>query len=67
MIIHCFDQPIPVTTDLGSGYILYVKWNGIYSNDEFCVVLSETGELRHFTTTQLRVEKNFTYGINIKQ
>lgn len=66
MIIHCFDIPIPVITELGDGFILYVKSNGMFDNDEFTVVLSETGELRHFLTTQIRVQKNFTYGINTK-
>lgn len=63
MTIYAFDQPIPVNTDLGSGYILYVKSNGMYQNDEFCVVL-ENGDLRHFITTQLKIQRNETYNIN---
>jgi hypothetical protein len=64
MTIHCFDQPIPVVTEKGRGYILYVKANGLYENDEFAIVL-ENGDLRHFITTQFKVETNYTYGVNI--
>ena len=64
--IHSFEQPIPVITTLGNGYILYVKSSGIFENDEFCIVLKETGELRHFITTQIKIEPNYTYGINVK-
>ena len=67
MVIHCFEQPIPVVTPLGDGYLLYVKSNSMFENDEFCCVLNETGELRHFNTTQLKVQKNHTYGINTKE
>jgi hypothetical protein len=63
MTLMQFDQPIPVITELGRGYLLYVKSNGLYENDEFAVVL-ENGELRHFLTKQFKVETNFTYGIN---
>lgn len=66
MIIHCFDQPIPVTTDLGDGYMLYVKSNGMFENDEFTCVLNDTGEIRHFLSSQIKVWSNATYGINKK-
>lgn len=66
MIIHCFDQPIPVTTDLGDGYMLYVKSNGMFENDEFTCVLNDTGEIKHFLSSQIKVWSNSTYGINKK-
>ncbi len=62
-MIHQFENPIPVITPLGKGYLFYVKDNGMFENDEFCVVL-ESGELRHFTTKQIKIEKNYTYEIN---
>lgn len=66
MIIHSFDQPIPITTELGDGYILYVKSNGIFENDEFTCVLNSTGEIKHFLSSQIKVWSNSTYGINKK-
>jgi hypothetical protein len=66
MVVHYFEQPIPVTTELGRGYILYVKAGAIFDNDEFCVVL-ENGDIRHFLSPQLKVERNDTYGINNKK
>lgn len=60
--------PIEVlTNEKGEGYILYVRSNFIYTNDEFCIVLKETGELLHMTTKQFKIVNNFTYGINIKE
>ena len=37
MLLH-FDQPIPCTTPLGNGYILYVRSNGMLENDEFTIM-----------------------------
>jgi hypothetical protein len=56
--------PIPVTTPLGDGYILYITPGGMLENDEITVVLSKGGEIRHFTSDQVRVWKNSTYGIH---
>ena len=57
-------SPIPVTTPLGDGYILYITEGGVLENDEITVVLSNGGEIRHFTSDQVRVWKNSTYGIH---
>jgi hypothetical protein len=56
--------PIPVTTPLGDGYILYITPNGFLENDEITVVLSNGGEIRHFSSDKVRVWKNSTYGIH---
>ena len=66
MLLH-FDQPIPCTTPLGNGYILYVRSNGMLENDEFTVVLMEDGGIKHFTSDQVKVWTNSTYGINRKK
>lgn len=66
MSLVLFDFPVPVSTPLGEGYILYVKSNPLYENDEVTCVLFGTGEIKHFTTDQLVVTKNSTYSINIK-
>lgn len=57
-------SPIPVTTPLGDGYILYISYGGMLENDEITVVLSNGGEIKHFTSDQVRVWKNSTYGIH---
>lgn len=57
-------SPIPVTTPLGDGYILYITEGGMLENDEITVVLNEGGQIRHFTSDQVRVWKNSTYGIH---
>lgn len=56
--------PIPVTTPLGDGYILYVKENGMLENDEVAVVINDGGGIKHFNTGQIKVWHNATYGIN---
>lgn len=66
MSLVVFDFPVPVSTPLGHGYILYVKSNPIYNNDEITCVLFETGEIKHFTSDMIFVTKNSTYSINIK-
>jgi hypothetical protein len=62
-MIHEFNLPVEVETDLGIGIVWYVKYNGVHMNDEYTVIL-KTGEVRHFTTTQIRITKNYTYNIN---
>lgn len=57
-------SPIPVTTPLGDGYILYITSGGMLENDEITVVLSKGGEIKHFTSDQVRIWKNSTYGID---
>jgi hypothetical protein len=57
-------HPIPVTTPLGDGYILYITPGGMYENDEITVVLLKGGEIRHFESSQVRVWVNSTYGIH---
>lgn len=56
--------PIPVVTPKGSGYIVYVKCNAMWENDEVCVAMDDGGQYFHFNTGQLSAYKNATYGIN---
>jgi hypothetical protein len=58
------NRPIPVVTPLGDGYILYITPNGFLENDEITVVLCKGGEIKHFSSDQVRVWKNSTYGIH---
>lgn len=63
MIIHCFEQPIPVVTPLGDGMALYVKSNGMFQDDEWCCCLLRGGTIRHFLSGQIKIFHNATYGI----
>jgi hypothetical protein len=66
-MIHEFQQPIPVLTPLGAGYILYVKTSGMWENDVFTVVMESDGRLLHFQNSQLKVWRNETFGISKKK
>ena len=57
-------HPIPVTTPLGDGYVLYITPGGMYENDEITVVLLDGGHIRHFESDQVKVWVNSTYGIH---
>ena len=63
-MIHEFNKPIPRVTPLVDGYILYVKSNGFLENDEFCIIMCDGGDLKHFTTDQIKIYHNKTYSIN---
>jgi hypothetical protein len=55
---------IPVTTPIGDGYILYITANGMYENDEITIVMTSNGQIRHFSSDQVKVWNNSTYGIH---
>lgn len=60
-----FNIPIPVVLEDGSeGYAIYVESSGMFENDIWCVVLCDSGIIRHYNTSQLRIHKNATFGIN---
>ncbi len=59
-------NPIPCTSPLGDGYILYITPNGFLENDEITVVLNDGGVIKHFTTAHVRIWHNETYEIKKK-
>ena len=65
-MIHEFSHPIPVVTPLGDGYAIYVKSNGVFEDDEWAVALSADWQVRHFTSSQIKIWHNETYGIKKK-
>jgi hypothetical protein len=67
MILNFPPYPICVETPLGIGTVLYIRSNYLFENDEFTVVLNETGNIRHFNTLQVKVVINQTYSIGIKE
>jgi hypothetical protein len=60
-------NPTPCITPLGDGYVWYVKTNGFLENDEVAVILCNGGEVKHFTTNQIKIGHNATYGVNKKE
>lgn len=63
-MIHEFRRPLPVVVDdTREGYALYVESSGMWENDVWCVVLCDGGIVRHYTTSQIRVHLNATFGI----
>lgn len=58
------DKPIPVIVEgLGNAWVVYVKDNGMFEDDEVCVALMDGGQWRHATTSQIKSWNNSTYGI----
>jgi hypothetical protein len=63
-VIHEFRRPLPVVIEgTREGYALYVESSGMWENDTWCVVLCDGGIVRHYTTSQIRVHLNATFGI----
>lgn len=63
----CFaPHPIPVETPLGVGYVVYIRSNMQWENDEITVALIEDGQWRHFNTSQIKSFENPTYDIENK-
>lgn len=62
-MIHEFNNPMPVETDLGCGMLIYVRCGGTFSNDVFAIVLDKDGVIRHLTSDQFKLVRNDTFGI----
>ena len=62
-MIHEFNNPMPVETDLGYGMLIYVRCGGTFSNDVFAITLDKDGVIRHFTSDQFKLVRNDTFGI----
>jgi hypothetical protein len=45
------------------GYAIYVRDGGTFENDIWCVVLCEGGDVRHYRSDQIKVNKNLTFYI----
>ena len=63
-MIHEFANPIPVVVEGNKdGYALYVRDGGAFENDTWCVVLCDGGNVRHYTSDQIRIYVNATLQI----
>lgn len=60
-----FNTPIPVVIKDGNcdGYAIYVESSGMFENDIWCVVLCDSGIVRHYRTDQIFIHYNATFGI----
>lgn len=59
-----FSNPIPVVVEDGKeGYAIYVTNGGSFENDTWCVVLCESGIIRHYRSDQILIHHNETLGI----
>ena len=45
------------------GYAIYVTNSGMYEDDVWTVTLCKEGIVRHYTTSQIRIHHNSTFGI----
>lgn len=62
-----FKNPIPVVVEgTKDGYAIYVTNSGTFENDVWCVVLCDGGIVRHYTTDQIKIYANATFGITKK-
>jgi hypothetical protein len=66
-MIHEFRNPVPVSTDIGYGWLMYVRDGGTWSNDIFAIVLEQDGVIRHMRTDQFKVLRNDTFDISNEQ
>ena len=56
-----------VETPHGDGQALFLLDYGPHENTVFLVALQETGEVKHYTSEQIRICVNYTFGINKKE
>lgn len=58
-----FKNPIPLITPHGDAYAIYVESGGMLENDIITCVLCNSGEIKHYNTSQLKISKNGTFDI----
>lgn len=64
MAIVFAPHPIPIIAEGNKeGYLLYVESSGAFENDIWTCVLKAGGNIRHYTTNQIRIHKNATFNI----
>jgi hypothetical protein len=63
-MIHEFNNPIPVIVENDKqGYAIYVRDNGTFENDVWCVALCDGGIVRHYRSDQILIHHNATFGL----
>lgn len=57
-------NPIPIhVAGLGDAWLIYIKSNGMFEDDEACIALMNGGQWRHVTTSMIKSWHNATYSI----
>lgn len=64
--IHEIQQYLPVETCHGKGVAIMVIDYGPQVNTIWVVVTQKNGKIRHYDSSQIRVEANYTFRTNIK-
>ena len=59
MIIHEVQQVLWVETEHGRSQVLFIMDYGIHENTIW-VCVNNNGEIRHYNTTHIKIEKNYT-------
>lgn len=54
-------EPIPVTTPLGDGYVLFIEAG--YHETYFVCVMNDTGAFVTFKQKEVRCKRNYSLGI----
>jgi hypothetical protein len=63
-----FRKPIPVIVEENKeGYAIYVSNSGTFENDVWCVALCNGGAVRHYTSDQIKIHYNGTFGIKVSE
>jgi hypothetical protein len=65
-MIHEIQQVLWVNTPHGPGHALFIIDYGYHQNTVWVVALKDTGEIKHYDSNQVTVEKNFTADLNLE-
>ena len=65
--IHEFSQILWVTTPFGDGVALFIVDYGPHENTVWCVALETDGVIKHFSSEQIKMCYNHTFGINVNK
>jgi hypothetical protein len=63
--IHEIKQVLPVNTPHGKGLALFIIDYGLHANTIWIVSLFESGEVKHYDSRDIRVERNWTVEFNL--
>lgn len=62
-MIHELRQPLEAETQLGKVWLLFLIDYGPLENSVFIGTLKSTGEIKHFSSNQVKLLKNYTFSI----
>jgi hypothetical protein len=63
--IHEIQQTLWVNTSHGLGQALFLIDYGIHQNTVWVVSLKESGKIKHYDSTQISIERNYTINFNL--